>query len=100
MRKAILLEKSYQRSCDICLSIDSTAPKGIKFFCYEEGFFQDPDKYVCSECLSGLKEIRRKIILKVNNPRHDIFKDWVPWLAVELPGILKTKKDPKSLKKD
>ena len=98
--KAKLLEQSYQKCCDICLRIDSTAPKNVKFLCYDEGFYQTPDKYVCSICVAGLKEIRKKIHLKINNPTHDTFKDYIPWLATELPSILKTRKDKRSLKKD
>lgn len=91
--KAKALARRYQKSCDICLSIDSTAPKGVKFLCYKRGFYyEEHDQHICSECVDGLKEIRKKIYQKIDNPKHDIFKDFVPWLARELPSILKTKK--------
>ncbi len=94
VEKARVLTKRYQKSCDVCLAIDSTAQKGVKFVCYKRGYYyEEYDQYVCSDCINGLRDIRKKIYQKIDNPKHDIFKDFMPWLAKELPSILKTKKN-------
>ena len=85
--KATLLEKRYTKMCDICMLVDADA-KDMKWHLYKEAFYNDEPHYVCDGCVKGLQEVRRKCNQKIDNPNHDIFKDFIPWFAKEVPGLV------------
>ena len=84
---AKVLEKRYNFQCDICMAIDSEN-KSMKWHLYKEGFMEDNDRYVCDECVTGVMEIRKQCHQKFDNPKHPIFKDFIPWFAKEVPGMV------------
>ena len=98
--KAVAIEKRYKMQCDICMLLDTDAAKGVEFFVYDEGYFtDDADKYICSKCVAGLKELREKCHQKVANPKHKIFNSYIPWFAKEVPGMVESfKKQAEDLK--
>ena len=89
VEKAKLIEA--KKYCDVCLLIEKAEDKSIKFYCYKEGsyFHNEPDQYVCEDCLKGLREIRKMCILKADNPKHIIFKDFKPWFIKNNPELEK-----------
>ena len=84
--KAIAIPQRHSMQCDICMLLDTD--KKIKFHLYEEGYTLEDQKYVCNDCLEGIKDIRRKCNQKVDNPTHKIMENWVPWFAAEVPGLV------------
>lgn len=84
--KAMALPRRYQKMCDICLLIDCEDAK-MKFHVYEEGNMQEDDKCVCDDCLNGIKEIRKKCGQKIDNPNHNVFRNFMPWFSREIPGL-------------
>lgn len=86
--KATAIERRHKMSCDVCMLLDTEATKDIEFHLYEEAYYNGDDKYICSKCLNGIKDVRKKCHQKIDNPKHDIFKDWVPWFAHEIPGLV------------
>lgn len=86
--KAVTIGKRHSKECVICMLLDTEADKDTKFLLYKEGYFNAEDKYVCSKCVEGIKDIRKKCHQKVENPQNDVFKDWIPWFAKEVPGLV------------
>ena len=87
-QKAVAIPQRHKKMCDICMLLDIDA-NGTKFHLYDEGCYPgDEDKYVCDKCVDDLKDIRRKCYQKIDNPHHKIFKDFVPWFAKDIPGMM------------
>jgi len=84
--KAQVIERRHQKMCDICMLLDIDN-KAMKWHLYKEGFYNQEDGYVCDNCIKGLQEIRKKCNQKIDNPKHDTFKDFIPWFAKEVPGL-------------
>lgn len=86
--KATAIERRHKMSCDVCMLLDTEAAKGVEFHLYDDGYGPEDDKYICSKCLDGIKDIRKKCNQKIDNPKHDVFKNWIPWFAPEVPGLV------------
>lgn len=87
--KAIALPRRYDKMCSICMLIDSQAPN-MKWHCFDEGYQVADDKYICDDCMKGMNILKLKCNQKIDNPKHDVFKDWMPWMVKEIPGMLDT----------
>jgi hypothetical protein len=92
--KAIAIPQRYKKSCDICMLLDSEASTKTRWHVYKKGFVSsEEDKYVCSGCVEMVKEIRKKCHQKVDNPKHKLFQNWLPWFAKDVPGLAEALKD-------
>lgn len=85
--KAVAIPQRHKMCCDICMLLDSENKK-MKFHLYDEGYGADEQKYVCDDCVEGIKDIRKKCNQKVDNPSHKILDSWIPWFAKEVPGLV------------
>ena len=86
--KAIALPKRYTKSCDICFLIDAEAPKDMKWYIYKEGVDEAADGHICGNCYDGLLELKKKCHQKIDNPKHAILDNYMPWFAPEIPGLV------------
>ena len=78
-KKAELLGKADDKTCDICYLIKSQNPK-VKFTLIDEGTFYVPnDSYVCEHCLAWIRDLRSKCEEQCQNPDRDVFKDITFW---------------------
>jgi hypothetical protein len=84
--RAQVIDRRYTKQCDICMLIDTDKPD-MKWHAYKEGLTEDEDGYVCDNCLTGVKEIRKKCHQKIDNPSHKILDDFTPWFINEVPGL-------------
>jgi len=86
--KARAIERRHNHECSICSMID-TENKDMKFHVYEEAVDMrtEIDSEVCDNCLKDLKALRKKCQQKVDNPNHDVFKDFMPSFVKDMPGL-------------
>ena len=84
---AQLIEKRHNKQCAICMLLD-VEDKKIEFHVWKEGWTDEPDSYICDHCLEDVKDIRKKCHQKVDNPAHDLFKDYMPWFVKDIPGLM------------
>ena len=85
--KAQLLDKRHSKQCAICMLIDSQDKK-MEWHVWKDGYIEEKDSYICNNCLEDIKEIRKKCHQKVDNPAHELFKDYMPWFVVDIPGLV------------
>ena len=84
--KAQVIEKRHTRQCEICMLIDADN-REMTWHLYKEAFLEEDDKYVCDDCIKGLKDIRKKCHQKFDNPNHKVFENFLPWFASAVPGL-------------
>jgi hypothetical protein len=84
--KAQVIEKRYSKQCAVCMLIDAD-DRDMTWHLYQEGLVEDEDKYVCNDCLKGIKDIRKKCHQKFDNPNHGVFDNFIPWFAQQVPGM-------------
>jgi hypothetical protein len=87
--KAQVIERRYHKQCAICMLIDADA-KDMKWHMFSEGLVESDDKYVCQDCLDGIRDIRKKCGHKADNPTHKIFEKYMPWFANSIPKLKET----------
>lgn len=85
--RAQVLEKRYNKQCNICMLIDTDNPD-MKWHVYKESVAEEDDDYICDNCLNGIKDIRKKCHQKIDNPSHKILDDFLPWFAKDVPGLV------------
>lgn len=90
--KAMAIPRRYSKMCEVCMLID-TEKDNVKFFVYDEGTTEAEDKYICEGCLDGVRDIRKKCNQKIDNPKHNIFQNFVPWFAKDVPGTVEKFKE-------
>jgi hypothetical protein len=87
VEKAHVIEKRHSMQCKICMLID-VENKDMKWHLTKEGFSTDEDEYICDDCLNGIRDIRKKCHQKIDNPSHNIFANFMPWFAKDVPGLI------------
>jgi len=85
--KAQLIDKRHTKQCSICMLIDSQDKK-MEWHVWKDGYYEEKDSYICNNCLEDIKEIRKKCHQKVDNPAHELFKDYMPWFVKDIPGLM------------
>ena len=93
--RAVAIPQRHKLSCDICMLLDSDDKK-MKFHLYDEGFAAEEMKYVCDNCVEGMKNIRKLCNQKIDNPNHKLLENWMPWFAKEVPGLVEAFKNQMS----
>lgn len=87
--QAQAIEKRHTKECEICKLLD-VDNKTMTWHCFKTGYMLngEDDKHICNDCLEGLKDIRKKCNQKFDNPKHELFKDFVPWFYQNHPGMV------------
>jgi len=80
------IEKRHKKQCEICFLLDVEA-KNVSFHLFDEGFYNEPGKYVCAECLKDLKTIKKKCYQNWNKDIKEVFKSFEMSFVRELPKI-------------
>lgn len=85
--KATIIERRHKFECAICRLLDSD-DKNVKFHVYEEGLSSDDqDMAICNNCLLDIMAVKKMVNQKIDNPKHDTFKNWVPSFVKDMPGV-------------
>jgi hypothetical protein len=86
--KAHAIERRHKYECAICKLLD-TENKDIKWHVFSEcvAVAYGEDDVICDNCLKDIEAVRKKCRQKLDNPMHDVFKDFMPSFVKDMPGL-------------
>lgn len=86
-KKAYVIPQRYSKVCAICLLLDSQASEKTKWHIFKESYLESIEQYICGSCLDDLKHIRKLCHQKVDDPKQDVFSNYVPGFIKEDPRL-------------
>lgn len=80
------------KTCSICLAINTSANKGLKFHLWHKKWFgniNNRDKHICENCLEDLKEVRKMCHKQIDNVDAKLLQNFRPGLVKKVSWNIK-----------